>query len=204
MYLTELDVVNECLSTMGELPVNSLDDDHILIAAARRAFRFCSLREQGKQWWYNTERTVLVRGADNFITVPADAIRCDPVDDGLKLIQRGRRLYNTGMYDNANSAGYVMTIPNVEVWLVREVAFDDLPPSMQVLVSVSTQIKFMAAYDADSQRYRQLLTEYQEAYMTVNSEHIRNNSSNLLEKHPTLGRLRQIAGNHLGRLPTPR
>lgn len=203
MQLTELDVVNDCLSTLGELPVNALDDDHNLIAAARRAFRTCTLREQGKQWWFNTEKVTLVRDSDNYIWTPADAIRCDPVDDTLGYIQRGRRLYDPGTGIQGTEAGYKMTMPTLVCWLVRQLEFEDLPPSVQVLVGVATQLKFMAAYDADSQRYRQLLAEYQEAYMTVNSEHIRNSDANLLEKHPTIGRLRAIAGYNINRLRTP-
>lgn len=202
MQMTELDVVNDCLSTLGELPVNTLDDDHNLIAAARRAFATCNLREQAKQWWFNTERVTLTRDSTGSMYTPGDSIRCDPVDSTLPYIQRGRRMYDTGTATGAGS-GYDIAQGSLDCWLVRQIEFEDLPPSAQVLVAVSAQLKFMAAYDADSQRYRQLLAEYQEAYMIVNSEHIRNNQSNMLEKHPTIGRLRSIAGYNINRLMTP-
>lgn len=201
MQFSELDVVNDCLSTLGELPVNSLDDDHILISAATRAFRTCLLREQARQWWFNTERVELVTDTSGFIYVPQDAIRVTPIDDCLPLMQRGRRLYDTGT--TGNEAGYVLTMPSVVCKVVRMVPFDDLPPSAQVLVGVATQLRFMSAYDADSLRYRQLTTEYQEAFMTLSAEHTRNMKSNLLEKHPTIGRLRRIAGDYNSRMSTP-
>lgn len=195
MNLTELDVVNDCLSTLGELPVNSLEDDHSLIAAARRAFRTSLLREQAKQWWYNTERVVLVRDIDNYVYTPADAIRVTPVDTTLKLVQRGRRLYDSG---ETNEAGYQIKLERIECIVVRQVEFDDLPPSMQILVGVAAQLKFMVTYDADRQRYDELRREYADAYSTLNAEHIRNAASNMLEAHPTLGKLRRISGDRLG------
>lgn len=199
--LSELDVVNECLSTMGELPVSSLDDDHSLIAAARRALRFCNTREQARQWWFNTEVVTLVRDLNEYIFVPNDAIRCDPLNSSLNLIQRGRRLYETGSRDV--EAGYKMKYSTLQCRLIREIPFEDLPPSAQTLICVAAQLRFMVAYDADGNRYRQLLGEYQEAYATVNAEHIRNNATNLLDKHPTIGRLRAIGGINSQRLNTP-
>lgn len=196
MNMSELDVVNDCLSTLGELPVNELDDDHNLIAAARRSFRHCSLREQAKQWWYNTDIVTLSADVDGYIYTPADAIRVTPVDTQVKLVQRGRRLYDPGT--TGNEATYALKVPSIRCYVVRQVAFEDVPPSMQILIGVASQLKFMVTYDADRQRYQELVTEYQEAYATVNAEHIRNSASNMLESHPTLGRLRQIAGARLG------
>jgi len=199
--LSELDVVNECLATLGELPVNSLDSDHDLIAAARRAIRICNTQEQGRQWWFNTEIVTLVADVNKYIFVPNDALRCDPIDQSLHLVQLGRRLYETGSINT--SAGFTMSVPQVICRLVREVPFEDLPPAAQNVISVAAQLKFMAAYDADSNRYRQLSIEYQSNYAILNAEHIRNNSTNMLDKHPTIGRLRAIGGLNSMRLNTP-
>jgi hypothetical protein len=198
MFLTELDVVNDCLSTLGELSVNELDDEHVLIAAARRAFRQINLREQSKQWWFNTELIKLTVDEDSHIFTPADSIRCTPVCRDQHYIQRGRRLY-----DPANST-YKIARPYVECILVRAVEFEDLPPTAQIVVNVATQLKFMAAYDADRTKYGQLVAEYQEAYANMNAEHIRNMRTNLIERHSTLGRLIPIRGSMSRRLPLPR
>lgn len=196
--LTELDVVNDCLSTMGELPVNSLDDDHDLVAAARRAFRTSMIREQGKEWWYNAETVTLSRDADGYIFTPGDAIRCDPAEQTSQFVQRGRRLYDV------NNATYKMPFEKVVCFIVRLVPFEDLPPSAQIAIGVATQLKFMVAYDADSTKYRQLITEYQEAYMTMNAEHMRNSDSNLLETGSIAGKIARVRGYGVRRLITPR
>lgn len=198
MFLSELDVVNDCLSTLGELPVNELDDEHVLIAAARRCFKQVNLREQSKQWWFNTEIVRLTADADSHIFTPSDAIRCDPLNSDYMYVQRGRRLYDP------NDATYKMKHPYVVCRLVRNVVFDDLPPTAQIVVSIATQLKFMAAYDADRVKYGQLLAEYQEAYANMNAEHIRNSNTNIIERHSTLGRLVPIGGSIRRRLPLPR
>lgn len=198
MFLTELDVVNDCLSTLGELPVNELDDEHVLIAAARRCFKQVALREQSKQWWFNTELAALTVDADSHIFTPADAIRCDPLDRGYPYVQRGRRLYDPYL------ATYKIQHPEVKCLLVRNVVFEDLPPSAQIVISLATQLKFTAAYDADRVKYGQLVTEYQEAYANMNAEHIRNSSANILERHSTLGNLLAIRGSKSQRMRLPR
>lgn len=198
MFLTELDVVNDCLSTLGELPVNELDDEHVLIAAARRCFKQVNLREQSKQWWFNTEFVKLTTDADSHVFTPSDAIRCDPIEREYPYVQRGRRLYDP------NDATYKIKHPWVVCRLVRSVVFEDLPPSAQIVVSIATQLKFMAAYDADRVKYGQLITEYQESYANMNAEHIRNSATNILERHSTLGNLLSIRGSVSRRMRLPR
>lgn len=191
--LTELDVVNDCLSTLGELPVNALDDEHSMIAAARRAFKTVSYREQSKQWWFNTEVVTLARDTSGYIFTPADAIRCDPIDPTKHLIQRGRRMYNPGTSDTF--ATYTMDVERLQCRLVRHVPFEDLPPSAQITIGIAACMKFMGAYDADSTKYRMMVQEYQEAYTNMNAEHMRNMQTNILDRHSTIGPLLRIRGN---------
>jgi hypothetical protein len=196
-FLTELDVVNECLGTMGELPQNALDDDHDLIASARRAFKTVNLREQAREWWYNSETVTLQRDADNYIFVPGDAIRCDPQDPYKHLVQRGRRMYDP------TKATYKLDVSALPVYLVRLVEFEDLPPSAQIVISIATQLKFMVAYDSDQVKYRQLVADYQEAYAIMNAEHIRNSDTNLLNNPSVRIKLLQIRGYRGRGLATP-
>lgn len=186
-FLTELDVVNSCLGTLGELPVNALDDEHPLIAAARKVFKEVCYREQARQWWFNTEIIDLKRDADSFIYVPQDAIRCDPVDDSKNFIQRGRRLYDPEKGKNT----YVMD-RDVTCWLVRFIPFEDLPVVAATAVNYATQLSFMQSYDADMNKYQQIGRNYADAYALLNAEHIRNADANLLHRNSTLNRMLNI------------
>lgn len=177
-FLTELDVVNECLKTMGELPLASLDDEHDLVPAARAALARASMREQGKAWWFNKELTKLTPDPTNgYITLPGDTIRVDPTDETLNYVQRGNRLYQP--FASAAADKFKFT-QSVECWLVRQLPFEDLPPMAQNLVSISAVLDFQKDFDADQQRVAALQGDYKQAYMTLNAEHIRNVNANRL------------------------
>lgn len=192
-FLTELDVVNDCLKTLGELPINDIDDEHDLVPAARKALRVANMREQAKAWWFNKELTTLVPNADTgHITLPGDVIRVDPTDETLNYVQRGRRLYQPHASEAADKFRFNRP---VKCWLIRLVPFDDLPPSAQTLISVAAVLDFQKDYDADATKIEQLTGDYRMAYMTLNAEHIRNVNANRLRSPSLLGALRNIGPN---------
>lgn len=189
-FLTQLDVINEMLASLGESPLNSLDEDHPLTAAGVRMLRIASHREQAKSWWFNKELTLLTPDVTGTIYTPTDTIRVDPQDTGLHFVQRGRRLYKA--HAPAVEDKYKFTNP-VTCWLVRLLPFEDLPPSAQILVSCAAQKDFQKAYDADRLKYEQITQDYREAWMTLNAEHIRSQSVNLLRRPSTARVLNAIA-----------
>lgn len=175
MALTELDVVNEMLSTLGELPLNDLDEAHPLVPSCRRTLRISASVLQTESWWFNIETLTLNQNEDGEVLVPNDAIRADPIDRTWHLIQRGRKLYDP--YNATYNIG-----ENVAVNLVRDLAFDLLPPSAQQVVSLSAQLRFNKAYDGDETKIRLLAQEYGEAMKLLRAEHIRNMDVNILQR----------------------
>jgi hypothetical protein len=177
-FLTELDVVNECLKTLGELPLNTLDDEHDLVPVAQAALKRANMREQAKAWWFNKELTTLTPdGVTGYITLPGDTIRVDPTDETLNYVQRGARLYQP--FASQATDKYKFTKP-VDCWLIRLVPFEDLPPMAQNLVSISAVLDFQKDYDADQQKVSDLRADYKMAYIELNAEHIRNVNANRL------------------------
>ena len=172
--LSELDVVNEMLSTLGEAPLNELDDEHPLVPAARRIIRIASYRIQAEAWWFNQETVTLIHDPNTGeVLVPSDAIRVDPSDRSWNLIQRGRRLYDP------QNATYKINEPVPSV-LVRNVPFDDIPPSVQHVVSLTAQVEFNKSYDGDETKLSMLGGALNLARMSMHAEHIRNVDANLL------------------------
>ena len=167
------------LALLGESPVNVLEDDGALVSSGIRMLRVASLREQSKSWWFNKEQMLLTPDASSgYIYAPEDGIRIDPIDAGLNYVLRGRRLYNV------NAPGqdpYKFAAP-VTCWLIRMLPFEDLPASAQLLVSYAAQIDFQKAYDADPQKFQQVVIEYKQALMTINAEHTRNLRVNILDR----------------------
>jgi hypothetical protein len=184
-FYTELDVVNECLASASELPLNSLDDEHPLLASALASLRAANMREQAKGWWFNKELTKLNPDATSgYISIPADTIRLDPTDESLNYVQRGNKLYQP--YADSATDKFKFTQP-VACWLTRLLAFEDLPVTAQDFVRVSAVLDFQKDFDGDPQRKQDLKDEYKAAYITLNSEHIRNVNANRL-RNPSLQR----------------
>lgn len=178
-FMTTLEVVNECLGTNGELPVNSLEDGHPLVPAALRALTIANRREQSKSWWFNKELAELVPNVDGQIYLPNDVLKVDPESTSDKYVQRGRRLYKPFEPTVANK--YLFTEP-VRVWLVREVPFEDCPYSAQQLINYSAQLDFMKSYEADQQKFGQISVLYKDALITIGAEHVRAVGANMLQR----------------------
>lgn len=194
MYLNELDAINEMFATIGEAPLNTLDDDHDMVAAARRILRVASHREQSKSWWFNQERVTLQPDEQGNVRVPNDTLRIDPEDPTVRVAQRGGRLYdlNRGSFTFANGFRCI---------LIRYVAFEDLPAPAQTVVSYAAQLDFQKAYDADVQKFQQLNVEYGRALNTLSAEHIRNRGANLLRRPYVMGNYNEIAPSNSPGLP---
>lgn len=189
--LSELDVVNEMLSTLGEAPLNELDDEHPLVPAARRIIRIASYRIQADSWWFNQEHVTLVNDpGTGEVLVPADAIRVDPRDRNWNLVQRGRRLYDP------ENATYDIGEPVPSV-LVRNIPFDDLPPTVQHVVSLTAQVEFNKSYDGDETKLSMLGAALNLVRIAMHAEHIRNVDANLLHAPAHQAKLNFIRGTSI-------
>ncbi|WP_397473756.1 phage tail protein [Pusillimonas sp.] len=169
--ITPLTVVNACLKSMGETPLNSLDSDHPYVQAALNTLDESNVIEQELGWWFNTDYVTLHDDPGNgSVYVPADALNVE-ADDSM-IVQRGNRLWDTGR------ATYNIGRP-VSVKLIREIPFDDLPKNVKQMVSLRAQLDFQAAYDADDAKYQKLYAAYTQAYSRVRRMHIRNQQLNM-------------------------
>lgn len=177
--LSILDVVNDMLATLGELPLNTVDEGHPYVPTALRVIATASTREQAKSWWFNKELTDLVPDTSGYIYVPNDCLRVDPQQDTLNYVQRGRRLYKPFEPSASDKYKFAYT---VRCWLVRELPFEDLPVPAQQVVSYSAQLEFMKAYDTDARKMSDVAMLYKEALMQLNAEQVRNVGVNILAR----------------------
>lgn len=189
--LSRLDVVNEMLACLGELPVNSLDEGHPLVPTAIRVLAAANTREQSKSWWFNKELVDLVPDTEGHIYLPNDTLKVDPQSQSLKYVQRGRRLYKP--YEPTATNKYKFD-SDVRVWLVREVPFEDCPVSAQMFVSYSAQLDFMKSYEADPQKFSQVTQLYRDTLITLNSEHTRAHGANLLARRLVINERTEVGG----------
>jgi len=174
MRLAELDVVNDCLSTLGETPLNSIQTDHPLVAGALKLLREANSRVQAQGWWFNREEVELQPDAmTGHIALPADFLSVDPSVRDQRYTERGRRLYDLDRQS-------VTFESKVTVAIIRLIPFRDLPWAAQDLIRSATTLRFVESYDADELRIQQVRLDYQEAYRTCNTEHTRFVQPNLL------------------------
>lgn len=196
---TTLDVVNECLGTMGEVPLNTLTEPHEFKASALRILSRVDSTVQGKGWWYNREQLTLVPDPVNFwITLPGDVLK---VESGVRslydlnytvakpyLIARGRRIYNT------ITGSYVQT-ETFTALVARQVPFDDLPPVMQDYIASWAVLRFQSLYDSDSRKRVELSEDVERNRREAVSENVRQSRVNLINTNPRLQRVKSATRN---------
>lgn len=188
-FLTELDVVNDMLATMGETPLNALDESHPLVPSGRRFLSNNSWKVQAKSWWFNKELTTLTPDPSGSIFLPADTISVDAQDKSADYVQRGNRLYQP--FARASTDKFVFTAP-VVCWLVRKLPFEQLPAPAQMVISLSARLEFQLLYDADANKVALLQRALAEAQVELTTEHIRNKGVNLLDRSDLQGAMHYI------------
>lgn len=119
--MNELQIVNSMLSLIGELPVESLLEDHGYVPSCRdiiaESLRFILT----KGWWFNTECGNLPADVDGEVLIPSDALELR-IESGYAstYVQRGGRVYDTSKmtYNIGHS---------VNVEMIRDLTLAELP-----------------------------------------------------------------------------
>jgi len=127
---TELDAINQILSSVGQAPVTTLDMQNPEVAIALDTLRSTSKEIQMEGWSFNTERhvTLTPNSTTKEIAFPVDALEVDTnIDyhrDNYDIVRRNGKLYDK------HSHSYQFDEPLV-CDIVSYVAFNDAPPTFQ-------------------------------------------------------------------------
>ena len=174
MLLTKLDVVNACLASMGESPVNSVNESSPFVASALNAMASAHGNEQSYGWFFNMDRVILNPTEDGEYYVPADCLGLNTTRSPNSIVIRGRRLF-----DRATGSYLVNTKP-IAVDIIRNVAFEDMPYHAQRLVKAATVMEFQKSYDGDEVKIQDAQREYDLARQYLMAEHTRNVRANMI------------------------
>ena len=186
-----LTVLNNCLGTMGEAPLNAVDDPHPYRGPALSILGSVNRELQARGWWFNREALTLQPGAlDSCIYLPGDTIGVLAEDP--RYVQRYRRLYNIETGD------YVFTTP-VDVELRRLIPFEETPELYAAYAAAETVIRFQKRYDGDSQKTRELGRELADARIACSSEETRQVQANLIESNVRLSYIKAQVRSVRGR-----
>ena len=193
---SSLDVVNECLASMGEAPLNTLSEPHEFRGSALKSLARANSRIQAAGWWFNIEAIELVPNSTTAqIQLPGDCLKWQSgvrtADTLLRgqpkpwLVERGGRLYDT----RAQAFEITETVVGE---LVREVPFEDLPQVMNDYVAAEAVLKFQSGFDADNSKRQELVAAWQLAKISANSENIRQLGVNLVNSNSRLERIKRV------------
>lgn len=195
MILSRLEVVNACLASMGESPVNSVNESSPFIASALNAMESAHANEQSLGWFFNLERITINPTEDGEYYVPADCLGLSTDKTPNYITIRGRRLYDRSQGE------YLTGTKPLVVHIIRNVPFDDLPYHARRLVKAATVVEFQKSYDGDEIKIRDAEREYDIARQYLMAEHTRNVRANMIYHGNTGANLNSIY-NHYARLPT--
>lgn len=185
--MKQLDVINLMLGTMGEKPLNSLQDSHALLSAALGKLDEKSRSIQARGWWFNQEEITLTPSSlDSGIYLPNDALSVQ--SPSYSVVKRGNRLYNL------KGGSFVFTAP-VAVQLKRQVAFEDLDDVAASYISAAAILQFQIDYDGDTIKARMLREDMLEARTTFMAEHTRQRKVNFIDSSYRLQRLKSFTRN---------
>ena len=179
MAVEVLDIVNACLATMGESPLNTLEEDHSYKAAAEDKLRRSHEDLSSRSLWFNTEWVRVVPQADSkYIYIPQDVVGVDALSQcGMfRVAQRGRRLYDTGRNRYEFDKDIVIKIK-------RHLDFDLLPYEAQKFVRDDSVLAFQSDFDGDRIKYERLQGYREQSRRDLNAEDVRQMRFNLLRRH---------------------
>lgn len=159
MSFTKLDAVNYCLMTIGESPINSLENLQVSDALfIEQTIDNETINIQSQGWSFNTEDNfILKQNQDGEIILPDNILFVDPEDYGINLVMRQGKLYDMTNQTFKINKDVVATI----IW---NLDFEDLPYVAKRYITVRSArvscIKLLNDYDTykvlDKEEYEAL------------------------------------------------
>ena len=130
---TELEAINTMLSTIGESPVNTVEDTgNVDVVIARQILQSVSREVQARGWHFNTEKNYTITpDSAGYLVLPNTVLKADTVypDSSKDVVVRGSRLYDREKHT------YVFT-DAVKVDMTILLTFDELPEVARNYVTI--------------------------------------------------------------------
>lgn len=173
---TMLDAVNEIIGSIGESPVNSIENPtNVDVINAIRILNSVNRKVQSKGWSFNvTEEyklnpdvfTKKIKWNGNFLFIRGT--------DGTQYIKKGDYLYDFTnkkyTFDNA-----------IEVEVILLVDFEDMPDPMRQYITARASREFQIRYLGDSALTEELARYEMEAWQAVQEYELTMNNFTMLD-----------------------
>ena len=177
MYLltptTELEAVNEILSSIGEAPVNSLESGMDDANMALQILRSVSRETQSIGWYFNREQGFVLSPDDKGeVLVPENTLR---LDSGRKdLMLRSGKLYDSKRHT------FCIEQP-VRVDLVLGLHFNDMPEVARRFITLKAARVFQQRTVSSQSLAPHLMADEQAAWAALRADEIEAVNTNLFD-----------------------
>ena len=173
---TRVSAVNAMLASIGERPVNDIDNPSRLdVQRAVRALNQITVLAQTRGWWFNREEKVpLSPNAAGEYDVPKTVLKVDAYYKYIwQFVRRGNRLYNaeTRLYTGNTEDLYVN-------WVVL-LPFDDCPETFRAYVGRRAGMLFQAGAVGSPTLFEFTQVDVDEAWGFLQDEEMEQDDSNL-------------------------
>ena len=174
--MTELEAVNEILASIGESPLNTLENlTDIDGINAYRILKNINRQFQSRGWSFNrNESYVLNPDSDTNKILWLDTLLFIKDSNGTKYVKKGKYLY-----DLTNQTDTFKAPVTVEVILLTE--FEDMPDAARSYIVAKASTEFSMKYLGDDGLLQGLRAREQEAWSYFNEYELDNNNYNMLE-----------------------
>ena len=173
--LTELEAVNEILASIGESPVNTIENPtNVDVINCLRILRNVNRRVQSKGWTFNKidsytlnpdASTHKIRWLSNLLYVVGT--------DNKKYTKKGDYLFDweeqTDIFNNS-----------IDCTIIFLVDFEDMPDPMRSYITSKAATTFQTRYLGDSSLGEELLRDEQEAWAALMEYELDSNNFNML------------------------
>ncbi len=160
--MTRLEAVNRILVSMGELPVDDLEQPLTEVELALTHIDMANKEVQLDGWYFNTERAVLKPDEKGYIYTPYDAVRV------LDLPPHITAIHNR-LYDNINQT--FLFKKDIECRVVKTAEFENLPMSFALWVTLRAAKKYQNNTLTSAFLAENLQREETEAMLAAKREH---------------------------------
>lgn len=165
--ITELEIINAMLASVGETAVLSESSTHPSAIQARALIARKNKEFQSTGWWFNREvNYTLAPDTNGHIILPSNVIEVAPARPDVTYVQRGLRLY-----DKDNST-YEIGVP-VDVNMTVLLAVEELPIAAANYLEAACILAFYVNEEGDAgAKFQSYNIDLQRAYSILRKAHL--------------------------------
>ena len=173
---TEIDAVNEILASVGESPIDTLENiTDVDVLNAQRILSLINRQQQARGWSFNIQ--------ENYVLNPDETTHKIRWSDSFLYLKgsSNEKYCKSGEYLKDNTNNTTSFDAPIEVTVILLVPFDEMPEAMRQYITAKAAMNFQKRYLGDSSLTQELMQDVQEAWMHLQEYEMDNNDYNILD-----------------------